>query len=56
MIPFLVVAFIYIAVAADFWRDAKTKSAQSLKLHSAMIALGLFIHAWLLYLGIFAGG
>jgi ABC-type uncharacterized transport system permease subunit len=56
MIPFLVVAFIYIAVAADFWRDVKTKSAQSLKLHSAMIALGLLIHAWLLYQAIFAGG
>jgi ABC-type uncharacterized transport system permease subunit len=56
MIPFLVVTFIYIAVAADFWRDAKAKSAQSLKLHSAMIALGLLIHAWLLYQAIFAGG
>lgn len=56
MIPFLVVAFIYIAVAADFWRDVKTKSAQSLKLHSAMIALGLLIHAWLLYQSVFANG
>jgi ABC-type uncharacterized transport system permease subunit len=56
MIPFLVVAFIYIAVAADFWRDAKSNSEQSLKLHSAMIALGLLIHAWLLYQAIFAGG
>ncbi len=56
MIPFLVVAFIYIAVAADFWRDAKTKSAQSLKLHAAMIALGLLIHAGLLYQNIFVGG
>lgn len=56
MIPFLVVAFIYIAVAADFWRCAKSNSAQSLKLHSAMIALGLLIHAWLLYQVIFAGG
>lgn len=56
MIPFLVVAFIYITVAADFWRDAKTKSTQSLTLHSAMIALGLTIHAWLLYQGMFAKG
>jgi ABC-type uncharacterized transport system permease subunit len=56
MIPFLVVAFIYIAVAADFWRCAKSNSAQSLKLHSAIIALGLLIHAWLLYQVIFAGG
>ncbi len=56
MIPFLVVAFIYIAVAADFWRGAKSNSAQSLKLHSAMIALGLLIHAFLLYRAIFVGG
>jgi ABC-type uncharacterized transport system permease subunit len=56
MIPFLVVTFIYIAVAADFWRGAKSNSAQSLKLHSAMIALGLLIHAWLLYQAIFASG
>ena len=25
MIPFLVVAFIYLAVAADFWRAAKSE-------------------------------
>lgn len=56
MIPFLVVAFIYIGVAADFWRCAKSNNAQSLKLHSAMIALGLLIHGWLLYQVIFAGG
>jgi ABC-type uncharacterized transport system permease subunit len=56
LIPFLVVAFIYLAVAADFWRDAKAKNAQSLKLHSAMIALGLLIHAGLLYQNIFAEG
>ena len=56
-IPFLVVAFIYLAVAADFWRDAKSaSSAASLKLHSAMIALGLTLHGWLLYEGIFAEG
>ena len=52
--PYLAVAFIYFAVAADFWRDAKEKNARSLKLHSAMIALGLLIHAWLLYQNIFA--
>jgi ABC-type uncharacterized transport system permease subunit len=56
LIPFLVVAFIYLAVAADFWRGAKTKSEQSLKLHSAIIALGLVVHGWLLYQGIFAKG
>jgi ABC-type uncharacterized transport system permease subunit len=57
LIPFLIVTFIYLAVAADFWRDAKSASSKNaLKLHSAMIALGLAIHAWLLYQGIFAGG
>lgn len=56
LIPYLAVALIYFAVAADFWRDKKTKSALSLKLHSAMIALGLIVHAWLLYQGIFSEG
>lgn len=54
LIPYLVVFFIYLAVAADFWRGAKTvQNAQPFKLHSAMIALGLVIHAWLLYQAIF---
>jgi ABC-type uncharacterized transport system permease subunit len=54
LIPYLVVFFIYLVVAADFWRSAKTtENSQSLKLHSAMIALGLIIHAWLLYQVIF---
>ena len=56
LIPYLAVATIYFAVAADFWRDAKAKNVQSLKLHSTMIALGLLIHAWLLYQGIFSEG
>ncbi|MEQ1766986.1 MAG: cytochrome c biogenesis protein CcsA [Methylotenera sp.] len=57
LIPYLVVFFIYIAVAADFWRGAKSPvKDQSLKLHSAMIALGLIIHAWLLYQVIFTHG
>jgi ABC-type uncharacterized transport system permease subunit len=59
-IPYLVVAFIYFAVAADFWRGNKssTNSANTsaLKLHSAILALGLVIHGWLLYAGIFAQG
>ncbi len=57
-IPYLVVAFIYFAVAADFWRGNKSSahSANTLafKLHSAVLALGLVIHGWLLYTGIFA--
>ena len=61
LIPYLVVAFIYIAVAIDFWRSLKlkangTEALQSLKLHSAMIALGLILHGSLLYRDIFAVG
>ncbi len=60
LIPYLVVAFIYLAVAFDYWRIAKAspsaEQADSLKLHSAIIALGLLIHAGLLYRDIFAVG
>jgi ABC-type uncharacterized transport system permease subunit len=56
MIPYFVVAFIYIAVAAEFWREKKISSAQSLKLRKGIIAIGLMIHAWLLYQDIFRGG
>ncbi|MES2180833.1 MAG: cytochrome C biogenesis protein, partial [Pseudomonadota bacterium] len=56
IIPYLVVAFIYLAVAADFWRTPKATETQPLKLHSAMIALGLLIHGGLLYQSIFAEG
>lgn len=56
-ILYLVVTFIYLAVAADFWRCAKNvDDAQTLKLHSAMIALGLLLHGWLLYQDVFAQG
>ena len=56
LIPYLAVATFYFTVAAVFWRDAKAKNLQSLKLHSTMIAFGLLIHAWLLYQGIFSEG
>ncbi len=57
LIPYLVVSFIYLAVAADFWRTAKVAvNIESLKLHSAMIALGLMLHGWLLYRDIFSVG
>lgn len=57
IIPYLVVVFIYLAVAIDFWRGAKSAdSRQQLKLHSTMVALGLVIHGWLLYQVIFANG
>ena len=51
-IPYVVVAFIYLAVAADFWRGNKP-NAPTFKLHSAILALGLVVHGWLLYQGIF---
>ncbi len=57
LIPYLVVSFIYLAVAADFWRTAKsTNHAEPLKLHSAIIALGLMLHGWLLYRDIYSVG
>lgn len=61
LIPYLVVAFIYLAVAIDFWRTVKQQpseldNAQSLKLHTAMIALALLLHGGLLYRDIFAIG
>jgi ABC-type uncharacterized transport system permease subunit len=57
LIPYLVVTFIYLAVAVDFWRNAKEPSlAPTLKLHSLMIALGLLLQAWLLYQNVFASG
>lgn len=57
IIPYLAVAFIYLAVAVDFWRGKKLTGLPShLKLHSAMIALGLLLHGWLLQQDIFSAG
>lgn len=57
LIPYIVVTFVYLAVAADFWRAAKIPSnTSSLKLHSAIIALGLVVHSCLLYQDIFKSG
>lgn len=53
LILYLVVAFIYAAVAVDFWRNTKAE-LPTLKLHSTMIALGLLLHGWLLYQDVFA--
>ena len=55
LILYLVVAFIYLAVAADFWRHKRPES-RALKLHSSMIALGLLLHGGLLYQDVFAEG
>lgn len=57
LIPYLVVVFIYLAVAADFWRAHKSSEKNAnLKLHSAIIALGLLLHGWLLHQSIFSVG
>lgn len=65
LITYIAVAFIYLAVAADFWRTAVTSdhkssansiSAQNQNLHSAMIALALILHGWLLFNGLFGNG
>ncbi len=62
LIPYLVVVFIYLSVAADFWRESKPAEndapikLKSLKLYSTMIALGLLIHGWLLHQDIFSTG
>ncbi|HOY88034.1 MAG: cytochrome c biogenesis protein CcsA [Methylotenera sp.] len=53
LIPYLIVFFIYLAVAVDFWRIAK-QPEKNLKLHSSMIALGLTLHGWLLFHDVFA--
>ena len=56
-IPHLVVVFIYLTVAVAFWRGTKTVvNDKLLTIFSALIALGLAIHGWLLYQDIFAGG
>ncbi|MGB4812421.1 MAG: cytochrome c biogenesis protein CcsA [Methylophilaceae bacterium] len=53
LISYLVVVFIYLAVAVDFWRVAKLPD-KNLKLHSTMIALALVLHGWLLYTHLFS--
>ncbi|MEO8417167.1 MAG: cytochrome c biogenesis protein CcsA [Methylophilaceae bacterium] len=55
--PYFITALIYILVAADYWRGTKTSaSGKSLRWHSAMIAVGLVLHGWLLYGSLFSAG
>lgn len=55
-LPFLIVALIYAAVAVDFWRLAKTPGGEKGRhWHSLAIAVGLVLHGWLLYKGMFIG-
>lgn len=69
LIPYIAVAFIYLMVAADYWRYSRnshkniygsavleTATRQTLTLHSAMVALALALHGWLLFNGLFGNG
>lgn len=61
LIPYLIVAFIYMAVALDFWRIAKQSlplndSVMPFQLHRTVVALAIALHGWLLYRDIFAIG
>lgn len=52
--PYLIVALIYLLTGLDFWRGSKNQTEQrKLYWHSAAIAVGLVVHAWLLYISIF---
>ena len=55
LILYLVVAFIYLAVAIDFWHHTKIASP-TLKWHPAAIALALLMHGGLLYQDVFSSG
>ena len=56
-VPYIITALIYMLVAADYWRGTKTSaSGKSLRWHSAMIAVGLVLHGWLLYGSLFSAG
>ncbi len=61
LLPYLVVAFIYMAVALDYWRLSKhSKRGLEVRLpfqlHSAMVALGILLQGGLLYRDVFAVG
>lgn len=61
LVPYLIVAVVYLAVALDYWRIAKcpkvtNESGFLFQLHSALVALGLLLHGWLLYRDVFAIG
>lgn len=56
-IPYLITAAIYLAVAVDYWRKM-TRPASEVRWqwHFSLIAVGLAMHAWLLYQTMFEGG
>jgi hypothetical protein len=55
-LPYLAVIFLYSVVAIRFWRSVSQpiKQPKSSK-HATLIALGLLIHASLLYQDVFIG-
>lgn len=56
-IPYLITAAIYLAVAGDYWRKARRPSSEvRWQWHFSLIAIGLVLHAWLLYETMFEGG
>lgn len=57
LLPNLLVAGFYAAVAFDFWRSAKTvPAADHTAWYSVAIAIGLLLHGVLLYKSLFTGG
>ncbi len=57
LFPNLLVAGFYGAVAFDFWRSSKEKTAEEhAEWHFVAIALGLLLHGVLLYKSMFIGG
>lgn len=57
LLPNLIVAGFYAAVAFDFWRSGKTKApGDHAPWHFVAIAIGLLLHGVLLYKSLFAGG
>ncbi len=56
-IPYLALGLIYLAVASNFRFSAQpTNTAPQARLRTSLLALGLIIHAWLLYQVSFAHG
>jgi ABC-type uncharacterized transport system permease subunit len=56
-LPYLALVLIYLAVASNFRVSAQPLLAQSSgSLRSGLLALGLLIHAWLLYQVTFSQG
>lgn len=55
-LPYLAVIFLYSVVAIRFWHASSSQTSQlASSMHATLIALGLLIHAGLLYQDIFIG-